>query len=345
MEQRKLISFLNQVLMVLCLSFSANLVAEVENLPEIGAEQTVYLGDRMVRQRFGYYEDEYCSTLNQDLVFTYRENERTCLKSPKLFQKSYNFGNDISQIEKGGVLCPTGGKTRKGIAYEGINFFGYQRKDGTDKRPARPWSLRETKTNKRWFAEPNGIEVVDLAKEGFDKVFTEHKIFDVRVVAIDAGQEICGKHPNVSFSAVQRSASGVNETPESIEFAKTISVEREDLKAGRTALDLRGLKLVKTESKLVFDENFNQTRTYIIANNSLQRTIEYAGRSGEILNFIYSEFKNGMARDAFTREFAIDLSESNVGAFKGAVFEVLEATNATITYKMIRHFPETETGF
>ena len=47
-----------------------------------------------------------------------------------------------------------------------------------------------------------------------------------------------------------------------------------------------------------------------------------------------------MARGAFTREFRIDISEGNIGAFKGAVFEVIEATNATITYKVLRHFPE-----
>ena len=50
-------------------------------------------------------------------------------------------------------------------------------------------------------------------------------------------------------------------------------------------------------------------------------------------------FTNGLARDAFTREFSIDLSEDNTGAYKGAVFEILKATNSTIEYKVIRNFP------
>jgi len=67
--------------------------------------------------------------------------------------------------------------------------------------------------------------------------------------------------------------------------------------------------------------------------------LEYSGKSGSVLKFTYSEFIEGLARDAFTREFTVDLNEGNTGAYKGAVFEVLEATNANITYKIIRHFP------
>ena len=54
--------------------------------------------------------------------------------------------------------------------------------------------------------------------------------------------------------------------------------------------------------------------------------------------FVNSEFKDGRIRDAFTREFDADLNDGNVVAYKGAVFEVLDATNASIRYKVIRHF-------
>jgi len=57
------------------------------------------------------------------------------------------------------------------------------------------------------------------------------------------------------------------------------------------------------------------------------------------LTFIYSEFKDGIARSAFTREFTVDLSEGNMGGFKGAIFQVMEATNFEIAYKIKRHFP------
>ena len=98
--------------------------------------------------------------------------------------------------------------------------------------------------------------------------------------------------------------------------------------------------MVTPKKTSALDEVFQISRPYIINEDKLQRHIEYAGKSRDVLTFIYSEFIGGMARGAFTREFRIDISEGNIGAFKGAVFEVIEATNATITYKVIRHFPE-----
>ena len=72
--------------------------------------------------------------------------------------------------------------------------------------------------------------------------------------------------------------------------------------------------------------------------DSFQRVIEYAGKKGSIVKFIYSEFKDEMARDAFTREFEIDLNDGMTVAYKGSVFEIIEANNATITYRVVRHF-------
>ena len=73
--------------------------------------------------------------------------------------------------------------------------------------------------------------------------------------------------------------------------------------------------------------------------DSPSKSIEYSGKKGNLLKFIYSEYEGEVAQNAFTREFEIDLNEGKVGAYKGAVFEVLEATNMNIKYKVIRHFP------
>ena len=70
-----------------------------------------------------------------------------------------------------------------------------------------------------------------------------------------------------------------------------------------------------------------------------QQVVEYAGKNGNILTFRYSEYQDGMVRDSFTREFQLDMNEGKVSGFKGFVFEVIEASNATITYRVIRHFP------
>ena len=85
-------------------------------------------------------------------------------------------------------------------------------------------------------------------------------------------------------------------------------------------------------------EDIIQNETFVYKENSFQQTIEYAGRNGDILKLNYSEFSDGFARQAFTREFQVDLSEGNIAAYKGAIIEIVEATNVQIKYKVIRNF-------
>jgi hypothetical protein len=81
-----------------------------------------------------------------------------------------------------------------------------------------------------------------------------------------------------------------------------------------------------------FSKNLRSTK------DSFQRIIEYAGKKGSVVKFIYSEFKDDMLRGAFTREFEVDLNDGNTVAYKGCIFEVIKVNNATIRYKVIRHF-------
>ena len=83
-----------------------------------------------------------------------------------------------------------------------------------------------------------------------------------------------------------------------------------------------------------------QGKAFISYEGSVQRSIEYAGKHGSVVKFLYTEYDGDMIRSGFTREFEVDLAEGGIGAYKGLVFEVIDANNATITYKMIRHFPE-----
>ena len=75
-----------------------------------------------------------------------------------------------------------------------------------------------------------------------------------------------------------------------------------------------------------------------VEKDSFQRVIEYAGKKGSIVKFIYSEFKDDMLRGSFTREFEVDLNDGNTVAYKGCIFEVIKVNNATIRYKVVRHF-------
>ena len=74
------------------------------------------------------------------------------------------------------------------------------------------------------------------------------------------------------------------------------------------------------------------------AMNSLQQSIEYMGRDGNSVKFVYSEFMDGMARSAFTREFVVDLTKGNTLNFKGGEVEIINATNTTIEYKVNNYF-------
>ena len=83
-----------------------------------------------------------------------------------------------------------------------------------------------------------------------------------------------------------------------------------------------------------------ETYGFVRVNDSFQRQIEYAGKSGSVVNFIYSEFEDDFARASFTRDFQVDLNDGLTAAYKGLIFEVLDVDNASITYRIIRHFPD-----
>ena len=90
-------------------------------------------------------------------------------------------------------------------------------------------------------------------------------------------------------------------------------------------------------------ENLNENdvqigEAFIYTANSFQQTIEYAGRSDQILKFNYAEFTDGWGGGGFSREFQVDLSDGNIAAYKGAIIEIINATNVQIKYKVIRNF-------
>ena len=74
------------------------------------------------------------------------------------------------------------------------------------------------------------------------------------------------------------------------------------------------------------------------AMNSLQQSIEYMGSDGNNIKFLYTEFQDGMARTAFNREFTVDLTKGNTLNFKGATVEILDVTNTSLEYKVVKYF-------
>lgn len=68
---------------------------------------------------------------------------------------------------------------------------------------------------------------------------------------------------------------------------------------------------------------------------SFRRELVYSGVSQNTLTLMYREFKDNMARPAFTQELKYDISQNRVIGYKGARFEVVEAGNTMITYKVL----------
>ena len=72
--------------------------------------------------------------------------------------------------------------------------------------------------------------------------------------------------------------------------------------------------------------------------SAFQQTLIYNGKVGNKINIGYREFQGGMARAAFSNEVEYDLSESKTIRYKGAVLDVMDANNQSITFKLTRNF-------
>ncbi|WP_373359036.1 hypothetical protein ACEN3H_08565 [Acinetobacter lactucae] len=76
----------------------------------------------------------------------------------------------------------------------------------------------------------------------------------------------------------------------------------------------------------------------IASDNSFQQTLIYSGKFGNKINVGYREFSSNQARPAFNNDVEYDLSQSKQIGYKGALLEVIDATNQDITYKVLKNF-------
>lgn len=91
--------------------------------------------------------------------------------------------------------------------------------------------------------------------------------------------------------------------------------------------------------KTCIDEhNANTTTILAQSNESFQQTLIYSGKVGQKINIGYREFSSNSARPAFNNDVEYDLSQSKQIGYKGALLEIIEATNQNITYKVLSNF-------
>lgn len=85
-----------------------------------------------------------------------------------------------------------------------------------------------------------------------------------------------------------------------------------------------------------------QTIASIASDNSFQQTLIYSGKVGNKINVGYREFSSNLARPAFNNDVEYDLNQSKQIGYKGAILEVVDANNQSITYKVLRNFNKTD---
>lgn len=86
------------------------------------------------------------------------------------------------------------------------------------------------------------------------------------------------------------------------------------------------------------DTSYVRRKKEVLTQDSFQQTLIYSGRVGSKINIGYREFSNSFARPAFNNNVEYDLSESRTIGYKGAQLEIIEATNQSIKYKVLRNF-------
>lgn len=86
------------------------------------------------------------------------------------------------------------------------------------------------------------------------------------------------------------------------------------------------------------DREFQRTQRTLATDNAFQQTLIYSGRIGGEIHIGYREFSGNVARPAFSNDVRYDMDVSMEIAYRGAIIEIIEATNTHITYRVVRNF-------
>lgn len=74
--------------------------------------------------------------------------------------------------------------------------------------------------------------------------------------------------------------------------------------------------------------------------HNYRRELIYGGRSGSVLSFLYRELSGDQPYPTLSLDFHVDLADGPVFGLRGARIEVVDATNAKLTYRVVSSFAE-----
>lgn len=303
------------------------------SFPEPQVVTKVYMGDKMLEQKYVYSEQCYTPKKSFTLGKKIDSDKSVCYTSSVQIEKKCCLGG-VRQITQGGRMC-----SNDGFLYAPMNFAGFIHSNGIEYH--RNFKIEKKRGKVTLSQEPTWAKVAKLTDAEFESSFNKTENYWNASLLFESGVSICKAIDNRNsgiFYGVNSNITKTLSTETLTGRVSSVSVNPSETGVNITANHSQGSSTWNL-SEEEFNNSFEETSKVIEVKSSMQRTIEYAGINGNLVKFIYSEFKDGMARDAFTREFSIDLSADNAGAYKGAVFEIIKATNSTIEYKVIRNFP------
>jgi len=88
--------------------------------------------------------------------------------------------------------------------------------------------------------------------------------------------------------------------------------------------------------------DYNFISEYVFYPKSFKQELVYTGSSQGVVSMVYREFKDDIARPAFSQEIKFDITSDNVVGFRGSRFQIINANNTGIKYKVLQHLRRAE---
>ena len=109
------------------------------------------------------------------------------------------------------------------------------------------------------------------------------------------------------------------------------------------AMDGMDFKVSKVDHKVCIGgnckpANYSFESRQELSENTFQQTLVYNGGTGNTVKIGSREFKDDMARAAFSNDIEYDISKSKIIAYKHAKIEIIEADNTHMRYRVISNF-------
>ena len=101
------------------------------------------------------------------------------------------------------------------------------------------------------------------------------------------------------------------------------------------SLFFESVRMVKEPINRAVD--YEKVKDVSLKEKSFKQEIIFQGITGDEIKLSYREFKNNMSRPAFTQDLTFDILKDKKVGFRGAIFEIIKASNTELKYKVLSH--------